>query len=1561
MCDYRRHRSWNNPATVPGIRRHFTFLATALLLPAMAAAQHRIETYAGGGPDGVAAIAAAIGLPTAVAVDSSGNTFIASQSHRVFRIDTAGHLTAFAGTGIGGFGGDSGPARDASLFAPTGIAVDAAGNVYICDWGNQRIRRVDPVTLEITTVAGGGSDTADGVSALTSALAGPNGVAVDSAGQIYIAETGANRIRKIDAAGTITTVATGALNFPMAVAVDGPGNLFVADTSNGRVQKVDAVSGDVSTVAVASFPSGIAFTSGVLYVAEQSGKRVLQVSAGTTSPFAGTGVTGFSGDGGPASVATLSHGILGLASDASGNVFIADSFNRRVRRVDSASGNIATVAGNGQLTFSGDGEPALKASLTVTGLAVDGGGNVYFPDAGRIRRIDVATGLIATLAGSDGLAVEGSGIAPDGAGGWLVADFEGDRIRRIDSSGSITTVAAGPLNGPTAVAVDAGNIYIADTFNHRVRMVDSAGTITTVAGNGTTGLGGGSPLGDGGAATSARVWNPTGLAFRNGNMYIAERFGHRVRMVDPSGIITTFAGGGTGGDGGQAANAQLARPTSLAFDALGNLYITEAESNVSRVRRVDASGTIETIAGTGAPGFSGDGGPATQATFAQLSPWGVAVDGRGNILLGDTNNNRIRRVMNQAPVADAGADVIASPAIPFTLSGAGSSDPDGDALSYEWVDEFGSLAATTREVTLTRGPGTYTFTLTVSDGFTSEIDTVVVSMNPVVVVNIFGTGSGAVTSDDGGIACASGTGGDCAEGYAAGTLVTLTATPQQWSVFGGWGGACTAFTSNVCSLTVPSTPLIFVRPTFNQQTFTLTATNTAGGTVTSDVGAINCGAMCSAVFLATTPVTLTANAEPGYRFDGWSGACTGTGPCSLTMTSDLGVSAAFSAITLTQLVVSPASATIGLGQMQPFKATGTFTAGPDRVVSPVSALEGGDGYTCALLMNGTVQCWGGFPGLTHASPVPVTIAGLSEVVSLGAGTSQACAVLANGTVKCVGYGYLGDGVTTVSTTPVTVSGISTATAVVVGAGSSHACVLLADGSIQCWGPGGLIGDGTGNTSLTPVPVMGITNAVAISSEGGLHSCALLADQTIRCWGASPLGQLGPDGGVGSLIPVTVPGITGATAVAAGSSHTCAIVGSGGVKCWGGNLYGQLGTGTMDTGSSTPQDVLGITNAVAVAAGDIHSCALLSDGSVTCWGANYANGYGADTANPILIAGISNGTAIGTGDVHSCAMLATGAIECWGLGGAGQLGDGNNQLSSTPVSVAGITTGLSVSWSSSDAAARIDAHGRAVGASPGTTTIGVAAAGASATATLSVNNTPAGSNVSVAPIDISTGAATVTLTFTSITQPGNTRLTTSSGGPTPPAGFALGSPPVYYELTTTAVFAGSIMVCIDYTGIVFAGPPALYHLESGVMVNRTTSVDTVNEIVCGNVTSLSPFALLQDAAAPTIRELRPNLTELWPANHRMVAVTFSVDSRDNSGRAPSCRVVQVTSNEPVNGQGDGDASPDWQITGDLTVRLRAERSGRGSGRVYTVTVRCADGAGNSAAAVASVDVPHDRRR
>ncbi|WP_052733139.1 NHL domain-containing protein [Hymenobacter terrenus] len=336
---------------------------------------------------------------------------------------------------------------------------------------------------------------------------------------------------------------------------------------------------------------------------------------------AGNGRAGFSGDGGPATSAMLSSP-YGVAVDGSGNIYIAVQGGNRVRKVSAATGVITTVAGTSATPgFSGDGGPATGAMLdTPRGVAVDGSGNIYIADVGnfRIRKVSAATGVITTLAGTG------------------TAGFSGD--------GGPATGAM--LNSPRGVAVDGnGNIYIADQSNHRVRKVSAAtGVITTLAGAGGTG----GFSGDGGPATGAMLDEPTGVAVDgNGNIYIADQSNNRVRKVSAAtGVITTLAGTGTFGtgnfgDGGPATGAMLSQPTGVAVDGSGNVFIADAAN--FRIRHVSAAtGVITTVAGTGTAGFNGDGGAATGAML--WYPYGVAVDGSGNVFIADQSNQRIRRL-----------------------------------------------------------------------------------------------------------------------------------------------------------------------------------------------------------------------------------------------------------------------------------------------------------------------------------------------------------------------------------------------------------------------------------------------------------------------------------------------------------------------------------------------------------------------------------------------------------------------------------------------------------------------------------------------------------------------------------------------------------------------------------------------------------------------------------------------------------------------------------------------------------------------------------------------------
>jgi len=342
---------------------------------------------------------------------------------------------------------------------------------------------------------------------------------------------------------------------------------------------------------------------------------------GIISIIAGIGINGYSGDGGPATEARISHP-HSVALDKKGNLYISERFAHRIRKVNLTTGIITTFAGTGVVGYSGDGGPAIEARLNEPAqIIIDHSGNIY------------------------------------------VAETHGDRIRKIDTNGIITTVAGngiggysgdgGPatqarINGAAGMAMDnMGNLYFSSWHNHRVRKVNTNGIITTVAG-----VGAGGYSGDGYLAIKARLNHPGGLAIdKAGNLYIADgasypgETGGRIRKVDTNGIITTIAGDGNWGyhgDGGPAIQAQFYFIGNLTFDNIGNLYV--ADQGNHRVRKIDANGIITTVAGDGTKGFSGDGRLATQA---QLSfPGDVEVDSHGNLYITDGGNQYRKEVGN---------------------------------------------------------------------------------------------------------------------------------------------------------------------------------------------------------------------------------------------------------------------------------------------------------------------------------------------------------------------------------------------------------------------------------------------------------------------------------------------------------------------------------------------------------------------------------------------------------------------------------------------------------------------------------------------------------------------------------------------------------------------------------------------------------------------------------------------------------------------------------------------------------------------------------------------------
>jgi trimeric autotransporter adhesin len=355
---------------------------------------------------------------------------------------------------------------------------------------------------------------------------------------------------------------------------------------------------------------------------------LLPQTPGNIQTIAGAGAPAFSGDGGPAIAASLNVAV-DVSADGNGNLFIADQYNHRIREI-TPDGTITTIAGTGAPGFSGDGGPATAAQLnTPTGVHADGAGNIYIGDVAnqRIRKID-PSGIITTVAGNG---VKGYG--GDGGPATSASLYNGARIT-IDPS---------------------GNLLIADQSNHRIRSVSPDGTISTLAGNGAGTPATGAFSGDGGPATNASLNNPTAIAVdSSGVVYFADQFNQRLRKITPDGVITTIAGSGApgfSGDGQSAIAASLNYPGGLAVDSAGNVYVND-DLNY-RTRRIDTNGVITTVAGSGAIAFSGDGGPATSASLN--GNFGITIDTLGNLYIADSLNNRIREVYGIAAAATMSA------------------------------------------------------------------------------------------------------------------------------------------------------------------------------------------------------------------------------------------------------------------------------------------------------------------------------------------------------------------------------------------------------------------------------------------------------------------------------------------------------------------------------------------------------------------------------------------------------------------------------------------------------------------------------------------------------------------------------------------------------------------------------------------------------------------------------------------------------------------------------------------------------------------------------------------
>jgi hypothetical protein len=622
--------------------------------------------------------------PSGVAVDSAGNVFVAdSQNGTIRKVTSAGVVTTLAGS-AGAWGTADGTGSAARFNHPSGVAVDSTGNVFVADTWNDTIRKVTPAGV-VTTLAGraGAWGTADGTGS-AARFYYPYGVTVDSTGNVFVAEQYNHTTRKVTQAGVVTTLAGSAgtsgsadgtgsaarFNDPCGVAVDSAGNVFVADSGNNTIRKVTSA-GVVTTLAGSAgnsgsaddtgsaarffLPQGVAVDSaGNVFVADSGNNTIRKVSsAGVVSTLAG--------------MALQFHSPRVAAVDSAGNVFVADELNDTIRRVTSA-GVVTTLAGTEGHSGSADGTGSAASFWWPLGAAVDSVGNVFVADGGNstIRKVTPA-GVVTTLAGSAG--VSGTN------------DGTGSAARFGACNGNTCYMTCG-------VAVDsAGNVFVADDGNNTIRKVTSTGAVTTLAGSPVDANGDGWP--DAGYAdgtgSAARFYRPSGVAVDSaGNVFVADSGNNTIRKVTSAGVVTTLAGsaGSFGSADGTGSAARFNDPCGVAVDSAGNVFVADTVNHT--IRKVTPAGVVTTLGGSaGVVGWVDGTGSAARFN----DPFGVAVDSAGNLYVADSNNNAIRKgwpasggvgatitVPPQSLVTNAGATVSFS----VTATGTGQ-------LSYQWL------------------------------------------------------------------------------------------------------------------------------------------------------------------------------------------------------------------------------------------------------------------------------------------------------------------------------------------------------------------------------------------------------------------------------------------------------------------------------------------------------------------------------------------------------------------------------------------------------------------------------------------------------------------------------------------------------------------------------------------------------------------------------------------------------------------------------------------------------------------------------------------------------------